>query len=41
MAADTAYRYRYNETHKYQTAQVGVFQNGDSTLEVHEFKEIL
>lgn len=41
MAADTAYRYRYNETHRYQTAQVGVFQNGDSTLEVHEFKEIL
>ena len=41
MAADTAYRYKYNETHRYQTAQVGVFQNGDRTLEVHEFKEIL
>ena len=41
MAADTAYRYRFNETHRYQTTQVGVFQNGDRTLEVHEFKEIL
>ena len=41
MAADTAYRYKYNETHRYQTTQVGVFQNGDRTLEVHEFKEIL
>ena len=41
MAADTAYRYRYNETHRYQTSQVGIFQNGDRTLEVHEFKEIL
>lgn len=41
MAADTAYRYRYNETHRYQTVQVGVFQNGERTLEVHEFKEIL
>ena len=41
MAADTAYRYKYNETHRYQTAQIGVFQNGDRTLEVHEFKEIL
>ena len=41
MAADTAYRYRFNETHRYQTTQVGVFQNGDRTLEMHEFKEIL
>ena len=41
IAADTAYRYRFNETHRYQTSQVGIFQNGDSTLEVHEFKEIL
>ena len=41
MAADTAYRYKYNETHRYQTSQIGLFQNGDRTLEVHEFKEIL
>lgn len=41
IAADTAYRYRFNETHRYQVSSVGVFQNEDSTLEVHEFKEIL
>lgn len=41
MAADTAYRYKFNETHRYQTTQVGLFQCGDKTLEVHEFKEIL
>lgn len=39
MAADTAYRYRYNETHGYQTSQIGVFQYEDKTLEVHEFKQ--
>lgn len=39
MAADTSYRYRFNDTHKYQTSQLGVFQNGDSTIEVHEFRE--
>ena len=39
MAADTSYRYRYNETHRYQTSQIGVFQYGDKTLEVHEFKQ--
>lgn len=41
MAADTAYRYGYNKKHKFQTSQVGVFQNGGNTIEVHEFKEIL
>ncbi len=41
MAADTAYRYKFNETHRYGTTQVGLFQYGDRTLEVHEFKEIL
>lgn len=39
MAADTSYRYRFNATHRYQTSQVGIFQNGDNTIEVHEFKE--
>lgn len=39
MAADTSYRYRFNKTHRYQTSQIGVFQNGDKTIEVHEFKE--
>lgn len=41
MAADTAYRYRFNETHRYMTGQLGVFQYDERTLEVHEFKEIL
>ena len=41
MAADTRYRYKFNETHRYQTSQVGIFQYGDGTIEVHEFKEIL
>ncbi len=41
MAADTAYRYKFNETHRYGTTQVGLFQYGERTLEVHEFKEIL
>lgn len=39
MAADTSYRYRFNVTHRYQTSQIGVFQNDDKTIEVHEFKE--
>ena len=41
MAADTSYRYRFNETHKYQTSHVGIFQYEGGTIEVHEFKEIL
>ena len=41
IAADTAYRYKFNAAHRYQTSQIGIFQNGDRTLEVHEFKEIL
>ncbi len=41
MAADTAYRYKYNTSHRYGTSQIGIFQNGDTTLELHEFKEIL
>ena len=41
MAADTAYRYKFNTSHRYGTSQIGIFQNGDTTLEVHEFKEIL
>ena len=39
MAADTSYRFRFNELHKYQTSQIGIFQNGDKTIEVHEFRE--
>lgn len=41
MLAETSYRYRYNKTHRYQTSQIGIFQDGNNTIEVHEFKEIL
>ena len=41
MLAETSYRYRYNKTHRYQTSQIGIFQDGNKTIEVHEFKEIL
>ncbi len=41
IAADTAYRYRFNSSHRYGTSQIGIFQNGDKTIELHEFKEIL
>ena len=41
MAADTSYRYRFNKSHRYQMSLVGLFQNGENTLEIHEFKEIL
>ena len=41
IAADTAYRYRFNETHRYQTGQIGLYQWNEKTIEVHEFKQIL
>ena len=41
MAADTSYRYRFNKSHRYQMSLVGLFQNGETTLEVHEFQEIV
>lgn len=41
IAADTAYRYRFNDSHRYFTAQLGLFQWGEKTLELHEFKPIL
>ena len=41
MAADTAYRYKFNSSHRYGVAQVGIFQTEDGTIEVSEFKEIL
>ena len=39
MAADTSFRYRYNEFHKFETSQIGLFQNENDTIEVHEFRE--
>lgn len=41
MSSDTSFRYQFNSLHKYETSQVGIFQNGDQTVEVHEFKEIM
>ena len=41
FSADTLLRYKYNKSHRYGTQNVGVFQKEDSTIEVHEFKEIL
>lgn len=41
MAADTNYRYKFNKIKKYKTAQIGLFQYKDDTLELHEFKENL
>ncbi len=41
IAADTAYRYKFNSSHRYGISQVGIFQTEDGTIEVNEFKEIL
>jgi len=41
MSAETLYRYNLNKEKKYNTENVGVFQQNDKTLEVHEFKEKL
>ena len=38
--ANTAYRYKYNENQRYKTSQVGLFQKGENTFEVHEFINI-
>ena len=41
MASDTAYRYKFNESHRYSTSQLGIYQYEGGTMEAHEFKEIL
>ena len=41
IAADTAYRYNFNTSHRYKTLPVGIFQNDNGTMEIHEFKENL
>lgn len=41
IASDTAYRYEFNESKRYQLSQLGLFQYEGGTLEVHEFKEVL
>ncbi len=42
FCADTLLRYKCNTSHRYGTKNVGIFQQDDeSTIEVHEFHEIL
>ena len=41
MMPDTAYRYKFNKAHRYGVSQLGLYQKGDSTIEVSEFVEIL
>ena len=40
MFANSAYRYRFNKCHRYGVSQIGLFQRGNDTIEVHEFIEI-
>ena len=40
MLSNTAYRYKFNNGHKYWTSQMGLFQKDDDMIEVHEFIEI-
>lgn len=37
MMSDTAFRYKFNKSHKYGTSQLGMFQKGNDTVEAHEF----
>lgn len=39
MVSDTSYRYTYNSRRNYETSQIGVFQEGSGTMELHEFKK--
>ena len=41
MTTDTSYRYSLNTQKSYQISQLGIYQSGESTIEVCEFKEIL
>lgn len=40
MMSNTAFRYKFNKFHRYGTSQLGMFQKGNNTVEVHEFIEI-
>ena len=35
--ADTVYRYSFNKDQGYETSQLGLFQKGNGTFEVHQF----
>ena len=37
--SDTVWRYKFNETHRYNTVQLGLYQKENDTFEVQEFVE--
>lgn len=37
MMSDVVFRYKFNKAHRYGTSQLGMFQKGNGTVEVHEF----
>ena len=39
MLSNVSYRYRFVENSKYETSMLGLFQNGNNTMEVHQFIE--
>lgn len=41
FCADTLLRYKCNNSHRYGTQNVGIFQTKEGSIEVHEFQEIL
>lgn len=41
FCADTLLRYKCNKSHAFGTESVGIFHGNDSSIEVHEFREIL
>ena len=41
FCADTLLRYKCNKSHRYGTLNVGIFQQDEGTIEVHEFHKIL
>ena len=40
MCADTSFRYKCNNFHRYGTNCIGVYQKEEGTIELHEFQEI-
>jgi hypothetical protein len=41
LSADTLLRYKVNETHRYGTYNIGIFNNGENSLEIYEFQHIM
>lgn len=39
--SDTAWRYKFNNSHRFGLSQLGIYQHEDSTIEVQQFIEIL